>query len=216
VGVNREVSSIEDSINCLNDDLCFKNETSGHDINHLERVFNLALRIQSKEGGDRYVIGIAALVHDYHRLLNCTPKQSLSKVKKLLEKAGVQKDKIPMILHVVEHHEFDETTKNVSDKETLIIQDADKLDAIGAIGVARTFSYGATQKVPMYEPTMPLSTNKYNPNQEDPSTIHHFYSKLLKLANNMNTKTGKKLAKHRKEFTKQFAEEFIKEWQGKK
>ena len=203
----------------------FKSESSGHDFYHLKRVFNLALHIQGKEGGDREVIAIAAFLHDVHRIIQittgeyCSPKDSLPKVKAMLEKAKVPVKKVPDIIHCIEFHEeynFSSDGKTVSDIETLIVQDADNLDAMGAIGIARSFSYGGAHKVPIWLPDLALDREVYRESENDPSEIHHFYSKLLKLKDNMNTKTAKKMALERHKFMELFLKRFFLEWEGKR
>ena len=201
----------------------FASESSGHDINHLKRVHNIALHIQSKEGGDRTIIGISAILHDIHRLQEketgkfCPPKDSLPIVEKLLQEVDFPKAKIKSVLHCIEFHEeygFSKKGKTVKDIETLILQDADNLDAIGAIGIGRTFSFGGAYGIPMWIPEEPLGKRHYDESERDPSTLHHFYSKLLKLKGNMNTKTGKSMAEERHKFMEKFANEFQKEWKG--
>lgn len=102
----------------------------------------------------------------------------------------------------------------MNDINTLILQDADNLDAIGAIGIGRTFSYGGSHNIIMYSEKAPLNENNdYSEfNGDDESTIHHFYHKLFKLGDNMNTQTAKELAKKRIEFMKLFVKEFLNEW----
>lgn len=203
----------------------FHSESSGHDIYHLHRVLNLALHIQEKEGGDEIVIGISALLHDIHRLIEkesgvfCPPVNSLPTVQKLLEEVNFPKDYIPKVLHCIEHHEeygFSSEGKTVSDIETLVLQDADNLDAIGAIGIGRTFSFGGMYGVPMWVPEKPFDREVYDESERDPSTLHHFHAKLLKLEGNMNTETAKSMAKERTDFMRKFVEQFISEWEGKK
>jgi len=203
----------------------FQGEASGHDLHHLNRVYNVARHIQQKEGGDELVIAIAAFVHDVHRLMQnerggfVHPKESLPKVKELLEKVGFPADKVSKVLHCVEFHEeygFSENGRTVSDLETLIVQDADNLDAIGAIGIGRTFSYGGAHGVVMYDPEIPLdSESAYDEhNGKDPSTVHHFYHKLLRLGDQMNTATARAMAKDRHDYMQGFVERFLKEWKG--
>lgn len=203
----------------------FDSEKSGHDIYHLKRVLNLALKIQKKEGGDKLVVGVSAFLHDLHRIIEerngkyCEPKDSLPEIRKILEKTCLAEEKIEKILHCIEFHEeysFSSTAKTVKDIETLIVQDADNLDAIGAIGIGRTFYFGGAHNVPMWVPEIRAYRKTFDETVLDPSTVHHFYSKLLKLKENMNTKTGKRIALQRHEFMKTFLDEFSKEWQGKK
>lgn len=203
----------------------FSKEGSGHDIYHLKRVLNLALLLQKEEGGDKLVIAVAAFLHDLHRIMEKetgkfrTPKDSLPKIKKLLDKIKLSNEQINKILHCVEFHEeygFSKKGKTVSDIETLVIQDADNLDAIGAIGIGRTFAFGGAHSVNMWVPESPFKRKYFNENKKDVSTIHHFYSKLLKLKDNMNTKTGRNLANKRHKFMELFLKEFFDEWRGKK
>lgn len=203
----------------------FYDESSGHDIAHLKRVHNLAMTIQAKEGGDKLVIGVAAFLHDVHRAMHkdygrfVSPKESLPKVKELIADIELSNEQKEHVLHCVEFHEeysFSETGKTVDDIETLIVQDADNLDAIGAIGVGRTFSYGGAHGVPMWLPDKPFDRDVYEEKIDDPSTVHHFYSKLFKLKDNMHTKTAKRMAEGRHKYMEKFLEEFFAEWEGKK
>lgn len=205
----------------------FSGDFSGHDISHLERTMKIALLLQEYEGGDRIVIGISAFLHDVHRIMQnetgkfVSPKDSLEKVKEILNNIELTKEQVEKILHSIEYHEI-YNWNNPSNKEqdinTLILQDADNLDAIGAIGIGRTFTYGGAHKICMYDARVPLENledfEEEKPN--DVSTIHHFYRKLLKLGNNMNTQKAKELAMERIEFMRNFAEEFLKEWNGEK
>lgn len=205
----------------------FKQDSSGHDISHLERTMNLALNIQEYEGGDRVIIGISAFLYDIHRLMQnqlghfVSPKESLGRVKEVLNKIDLTEEQVNKILHAIEYHEvynWNKPNNKEEDINTLILQDADNLDAIGAIGIGRTFSYGGSHKVLMYDSSVPLNQNeKYSEeNGDDPSTIHHFYHKLFNLAENMNTDKAKKLAKERIEFMRLFVDEFLREWKGEK
>tara|TARA_Y100000310_G_C20682341_1_gene816711 strand:+ start:1675 stop:2322 length:648 start_codon:yes stop_codon:yes gene_type:complete len=201
----------------------FHKENSGHDLHHLKRVLNLALTLQEKEGGDKIVIGVAAFLHDLHRVIGngkyCSPKESLPKVKEILDKVELSEVQKERILHCIEFHEeynFTEEGKTVHDKETLIVQDADNLEALGAIGIARAFMFAGAKKVPMWIPELPFNREKFDDAVLDPSEIHHFYSKLLKLKENMNTETAKKMATERTTFMELFLKEFFAEWKGKK
>lgn len=203
----------------------FYSDTTGHDIYHLKRVVNVALHIQEKEGGDKLVIAVAALLHDVHRIMYkqtgkyCSPKDSLPKIVKILKKIDLPKDKVEKILHCIEHHEeyvFSEKGKTVEDKETLILQDADNLDATGALGIARTFMFSGGMKQSLWKPEIPLERENYDESDEGISAIHHFYSKLLRLKDNMNTETAKEMALERHKFMEQFLDEFFKEWKGEK
>ncbi|MBU0667130.1 MAG: HD domain-containing protein [Nanoarchaeota archaeon] len=214
------IQQLEEEIKAL-----FHKDSSGHDIYHLKRTLNNALTIQKKEGGDKLVIAVSAFLHDIHRIIQnetgsfCSPKNSLPKVKDILDKTTLTEDQKAKVLHCIEFHEeydFSENGKTVNDAETLVLQDADNLDAIGAIGIGRTFSYGGSNNVTMWIPEKPFDRNTYEESEKDPSTIHHFYSKLLKLKENMNTKTAKNMARKRHKFMELFLQEFFDEWNGKK
>ena len=199
-------------------------ESSGHDMYHLERVVSLAEKIQKREGGDIDVITISALLHDVHRIIQnhngkfCQPKDSLLQVKKIME-GIVPEEKQEKILQCVAKHEeysFSPNGNTAHDLETLILQDADRLDAIGAVGIARCFTYGGANNVLIWDPSVPFSSGKYEETAHDPSEIHHFYNKLLRLKDTMNTKTGRKMAKTRHKFMEIYLKEFFKEWNGEK
>jgi len=201
----------------------FKNDSSGHDISHLIRTMNIATNICDKENGDKLIVGIAAFMHDIHRIMQnetgkfVSPKDSLSKVKEILANTDLAEEIINKICYCIEYHEeYNWNGKNVDDLNTLILQDADNLDAIGAIGIGRTFSYGGAHNVLMYDESVPLNSDEdYSEFKgDDPSTIHHFYHKLFKLADNMNTKTAKEQAIMRTEYMKSFVKEFLDEWEG--
>lgn len=201
----------------------FKNDSSGHDIGHLIRTMNMAINICDKENGDKLIVGISAFMHDIHRIMQnetgkfVSPKESLFKVREILSNTDLSEDIINKICYCIEYHEnYNWNGNNVSDINALILQDADNLDAIGAIGIGRTFSYGGVHNVLMYDEEIPISENKNysEDNGNDLSTIHHFYHKLFNLANNMNTKTAKKQAIERTEFMKKFVNEFLDEWHG--
>lgn len=203
----------------------FKNDSSGHDISHLERTMKLALHIQKKEGGDRLIIGIAAFLHDVHRIMQnetgkfVSPKDSLSTVRKILANVNLNEEQINKICYCIEYHEeYNWNGNNVDNLETLILQDADNLEAIGAIGIGRTFNYGGSHNIAMFDENVELNENNdySEAGGNDASTIHHFYHKLFKLKDNMNTLTAKKIAEDRIEFMKKFVEEFLKEWNGEK
>lgn len=200
----------------------FAGENSGHDIYHLRRVRNLALSIQIVEGGSPLVIGIAAFLHDLHRAMQkdhgryCTPVESLDLVRDIINRAGgVTEPEMSHILHCIEHHEeysFGVGGKTVHDLETQIVQDADNLDAFGAIGIARAFMYAGARKVPMYLPDIPIEFGEYTDAVDGRSEIHHFHSKMLRLSGTMNTETAKNMAIRRHEFVEKFLRQFHQEW----
>lgn len=183
---------------------------------------NIAISLCDKENGDKLIVGISAFMHDIHRIMQnetgkfVSPKESLSKVREILCNTNLSEDIVNKICYCIEYHEnYNWNGNNVSDINALILQDADNLDAIGAIGIGRSFSYGGAHKMLMYDEEIPLNNAKdYSEVMVDPSTIHHFYHKLFNLADNMNTKTGKEQAIVRTEFMKKFVNEFLDEWHG--
>lgn len=206
-------------------ELMFHADSTGHDMAHLKRVQAIAEHLQSTEGGDALVISTAAIVHDVHRLMEkargsyCPPAESLPTIRTMLEEVGFPAEKIDTVLHCVEFHEeygFSKAGKTVTDIETLILQDADNLDAIGAIGIGRTFAFSGSYGIPAWDPDLPFDREHYDESERDPSTLHHIHAKLLKLKDNMNTATGKKMAQGRHEFMERFVEEFIAEWRSER
>jgi len=201
----------------------FKDDSSGHDISHLTRTMNIAVNLCEKENGDKLIVGIAAFMHDIHRIMQnesgkfVSPKESLPKVREILNHTDLSEEIKDKICFAIEYHEeYNWNGNNVNDINTLILQDADNMDAIGAIGIGRTFSYGGAHNVVMFDEESPLEMeeNYAEHKGNDPSTIHHFYHKLFKLADNMNTKTAQNKAIERTEFMKAFVNEFLDEWNG--
>ncbi len=201
----------------------FKNDFSGHDIGHLERTMKVALFIQSQEGGDAVVIGIAAFLHDIHRIMQnesgkfVSPKDSLPKVREILSHTDLTEKQIDKICYCIEYHEeYNWNGDNVTDLDALILQDADNMDAIGVIGIGRAFIYGGAHNIAMYDENIPLNSNSdYKEHSGDnETTIHHMYHKLFKLGDNMNTKTGRLLAGKRIKYMKKVTKFFLDEWKG--
>lgn len=192
----------------------FSDETSGHDISHLKRVYKNAMKIQIKEGGDVYIIGVSALVHDVHRLMSnecghfVTPEESLPEVNKILKECNCDKSKIGHIIKVVKNHE-DKQNKNVS-METLIIQDADALDAIGRIGLRRTTLYCKKHGIPTVNKNYPLDTKEYIPDVNPLSTCHYIARTMIPNGENLYTNTARKMAKNKIKVLKRFVEKNLK------
>ena len=202
----------------------FKSDSTGHDISHLVRTMNIAVNLCEKENGDRLIVGISAFMHDIHRIMQnelghfVYPRESLDTVREILAYTDLEEEQINKICYCIEHHEeYNWNGNNVDDLNTLILQDADNLDAIGAIGIARTFTYGATHNIPFYDEEISLNTeNNFKENKNSVSSIHHFHHKLFKLKENMNTDTAKKIAIERTEFMEKYVCEFMEEWNGNK
>jgi uncharacterized protein len=197
-------------------------DSSGHDFHHVHRVMHLAIKIQQQENqGDLYIIAVAALVHDLCRSWEKQTGKShfgpeaLVIIRDVLLKSDIQPEKIEPILDIVAKHDiYDWDIKQHKSIELKIVQDADNLDAIGAIGIGRTFAFGGANGLIMYEPNENLQFEKSfieDPNYKT-TTIAHFYDKLLKLAGHMNTETGKALALKRHKYMEVFLEQFFAEW----
>lgn len=201
------------------------NEKSGHDYYHALRVLDWGLKIQAKEGSDREIVAAACLVHDayYPFLRNGVSHfghDALSFIEqKILKAAHFPEESIPAVLEIVRHHEdyyFGIGENKTQCLEGLIVQDADRLDAIGPIGIMRAARFGGAHGTPLYLPQVPVNEKvDYDPNKLNISTIHHFYDKLLNLKDMMNTKTGKKFAKKLHKITERFLKEFHAQWEGK-
>ena len=193
-----------------------ENDYSGHDIAHVERVTSLARIIyQSEQQGNELIIILSALLHDVIDDKLTNKEQSLNRLKTFLNTIELSKDDQLHILFIIENLSYRQGTNN-NVKLTIegqIVRDADRLDALGAIGIARTFQFAGHFNEPMWT-ELPYSSP---PNLEDivtlpPSAIRHFYDKLLKLKDLMHTSTGHKLAQERHDFMKQFLTQFYSEW----
>jgi uncharacterized protein len=199
-------------------------DPTGHDQYHAIRVFNIAKQIHAKEEGNFLEIGISCIFHDLLRPWeketgkSHSGKEALEIISKELDKLELNKEAKRNILEIIAKHDLYDWTEKDNNKsiELQIVQDADNIDAIGAIGIGRTFSFGGAYHRPMYIPNENLDfTKDFEGNGEQTSTVAHFYEKLFKLSENMNTKTGKEMAEKRHIFMEEFLEQFFKEWEGK-
>ena len=191
---------------------------AGHDWFHIERVWKLSKKIQEKEGGNLEVVELAALLHDIAdpKFHNDDEELALKISRDFLESQSVPDDLILQVMFIIQNISFKsrgEVPQNLP-LELKIVQDADRIDAIGAIGIARTFNFGGFKNNLMYHPEIPpkLNMSKEEYKKSEGTTINHFYEKLLLLKDLMNTKTGKELALERHEFMLQFLEQFYHEW----
>ena len=194
----------------------FEGDGSGHDYYHSVRVHDLAVTIQHSEGGDLLLIRLAALLHDAddRKLFGSEGSRN---AKGFMERNGIPEDVQNKVLAIISQISFKGSETVVPDTpEGKIVQDADRLDAIGAIGIGRAFAYGGSRSRPMHspdsKPIMGMDAETYYGNKG--STINHFYEKLLLLKDLMNTATAKRLAAQRHEFMESFLEEFYAEWDG--
>jgi len=182
---------------------------SGHDWWHLNRVRNLALHLQQAENiGNRFTIEIAALLHDIDdkKFRKGGDVVAETLISDMLQELGVGEGITQEVIRINKYISFSSgVNPEIKSPELLIVQDADRLDAIGAIGVARAFNYGGFRNNAIYIPDSKGS-------EKDASTIGHFYDKLLKLKDMMNTPTAKKLAEKRHIILEQFLNKFYEEW----
>ena len=191
---------------------------AGHDWFHIERVWKLSKKIAEQEGGYLEVIELSALLHDIAdpKFHNGDETLALKISKDFLEEIHVNAELIEQVLFVIKNISFKNRAEAPENPplELQIVQDADRLDAIGAIGIARTFNFGGFKNNLMYHPEIKpnLGMNKEEYKKSNGTTINHFYEKLLLLKDLMNTETGKKIASERHDFMLQFLDEFYKEW----
>jgi len=195
----------------------FANECTGHDWWHIHRVRNIALKIAETEGGNRFIIEMASLLHELDDwkingdLLTSNAELWLKNIKA----SEIDAERIIEIIDQVSFKGAGVTT-NATSIEAKIVQDADRLDAIGAIGIARTFAYGGNKGRPIYRPEIkPEIHNDFESYKRTTApTINHFYEKLLLLKNRLNTATAIEIAKNRHTFMEAFLEHFFAEWEG--
>ncbi len=196
------------------------NAESGHDWWHIYRVWQLAKRIGLEEEADMQIVQLGALLHDIADAKFHDGDDELGSVKarQFLASLGVSSeiiDKVSYIIRYVSYH-TSLAEKIVPTKELAVIQDADRLDAMGAIGIARTFSYGGYKGREFYNPEInpKLAMNKEDYQNSTAPSINHFYEKLLLLRDLMNTETGKQIAISRHKFMEEYLEHFFLEWEG--
>jgi uncharacterized protein len=195
----------------------------GHDWFHIERVYKNALLISENEKVDRFIVQLGALLHDIADAKFNNGDESIGpkKAREFLKKQYVDED---IIIHIeniilfISYKSSLDTSKKFTSPELDVIQDADRLDAIGAIGIARCFNYGGFKNRSLYDPTIEpnLEMTKEQYKKSTAPTINHFYEKLLLLKDKMNTKTGQLLAKERHRYMEGFLQQFYEEWNGVK
>jgi len=189
---------------------------SHHDRSHVERVYNLALRIAKEEGADLDVVRAAVLLHDIARAMEDEgkiedhAKESAKMAKKVLEEVNFPKEKTAGVIHCIEVHRFKKGLRAES-LEAMVLQDADRLDILGAIGIARVFTRGGWSNMPIHDPLIPPK-KKYD--GKSLSSVNHLYEKILKVKDTINTKTARRLAEERHRFVEQFLDRLLKEWNG--
>ncbi len=214
------MSIIETTITFVKQKL--QNAEAGHDWFHIERVYKNALLIAKTENCNLEVVQLAALLHDIadSKFHNGDETIGPKTAGNFLESQEVAQETIEHVIAIIENISFKggNFDKKFTSIELDIVQDADRLDAIGAIGIARTFNYGGYKNRQLYNPeiapNLQMTKEEYK-NNEAP-TINHFYEKLLLLKDKMNTKTGKTIAENRHAFMETFLEQFYGEWDGER
>ena len=190
-----------------------QNEGSGHDWFHIERVYNLATYLCKKENGDEFIIKMAVLLHDID---DWKFSNNNNTTKNFLQSLNIDPSSYNKIMNIINTISYKGGIENSAqhDIEGKIVQDADRLDAMGAIGIARAFTYGGNKNRLIYNPS--IKPKEFNSLEEvknsNNHTINHFYEKLLKLKNLMNTDTAKQIAEERHRFMELFLDEFYYEW----
>ena len=193
---------------------------AGHDWWHIHRVHNLAKHISETEDADLFIVELGALLHDIadSKFYRGDEAVGPEMARGFLASLDVQEDVITHIQKIISHISFKggNHIQGFRSKELDVIQDADRLDAMGAIGIARTFNYGGYRNRELYnpdiKPDLSMTIEEYKKSKAP--TINHFYEKLLLLKDRMNTSTGKEMAQHRHKFMEQFLDEFYREWDG--
>ena len=198
------------------------NAEGGHDWFHILRVYNNSLLISKRENVNEFVVSLGALLHDiadskfHDGNENVGPKVA----REFLFKHDVDSAVIEHVVKIIENISFKggNETQKFRSPELDVIQDADRLDAIGAIGIARCFNYGGFKDRSLYNPDIKpnLNMSKEEYKSSDSSTINHFYEKLLLLKDRMNTKTGRQIAEKRHQFMMSYLDQFYAEWNGEK
>ena len=213
--------------NLIDKTILFVKETlaqaeGGHDWFHIERVYKNALLIAASENCDLEIVQLGALLHDIadSKFHNGDETIGPKTARTFLESENVVATTIDHVIAIIENISFKggKVERKFSSIELDIVQDADRLDAIGAIGIARTFNYGGFKNRTLYNPEIApnLSMTKEEYKKNEAPTINHFYEKLLLLKDKMNTETGKQIAQERHRYMEDFLEQFYAEWEGRK
>lgn len=189
---------------------------SHHDKSHVERVYNLAVHIAKEENADLDVVKAAALLHDVARTMEDEGQildhasKGAEIAKKILIEVGFPKEKTVQVLHCIEVHRFRKGMKPES-LEAKILQDADRLDILGAVGIARVLTRGGWSNLPIYDPMIPPK-DKYD--GKSLTSVNHIYEKILKVKDTINTKTARQIAEQRHKFVEEFLDKLLREWKG--
>ena len=196
----------------------FQNDFSGHDFFHSMRVYRTAMKIAEAEHADMQVVALAALLHDVDdRKLSPMTAEKKENAARFMRSQNVPESEIRQVCQIIDEVSFKGTDSvRPSTPEGKCVQDADRLDALGAIGIARTFAYGGSHNRTIYDPELPPRTamNQAQYYSSKSTSLNHFYEKLFLLEGMMNTETGKAIARKRTQYMQQFVDEFLNEWDG--
>jgi len=198
------------------------NAEGGHDWWHIYRVWQLSKKIAATENVNAFVVELGALLHDIADAKFHDGDEEIGprKARAFLSSLHLEEDLITHIENIIANISFKggNHTQAFTSPELNVVQDADRLDAIGAIGIARTFNYGGFKGRELYHPEVKprLNMTKEEYKKSQAPTINHFYEKLLLLKDRMHTKTAKAMAEHRHQYMQQFLEEFYQEWEGER
>lgn len=196
------------------------NAEGGHDWFHIQRVYNNAKLIAKGENADLFIVELGALLHDIadYKFHNGDESKGPKIAAEFLKTQEVSEEETAHVIKIIENVSFKggNEAQSFNSIELKIVQDADRLDAIGAIGIARTFNYGGFKGRALHDPEIEpnLNMTKEEYKASTAPTINHFYEKLLLLKDLMNTETGRKIAEERHRFMEQYLEQFYKEWDG--
>jgi len=192
----------------------------GHDWFHIERVYRNALLIAKTEEVDTTIVSLGALLHDIADSKFHNGDESIGPkiAREWLENQNTGEEVIQHVIQIIDNISFKggNLEQKFRSPELDVVQDADRLDAIGAIGIARTFNYGGFKDMKIYDPSIPpkMGMTKEEYKKSKAPTINHFYEKLLLLKDRMNTQTGRRLAEKRHVYMEEFLDQFYKEWKG--
>ena len=196
----------------------FQNDFSGHDFFHSMRVYRTAINIAEAEHADLEVVALAALLHDVDdRKLSPMTAEKKENAARFMRSQNVPESEIRQVCQIIDEVSFKGTDSvRPSTPEGKCVQDADRLDALGAIGIARTFAYGGSHNRAIYDPELPprAAMNQAQYYSSKSTSLNHFYEKLFLLEGMMNTETGKAIARKRTQYMQQFVDEFLNEWDG--